>query len=284
MPRWATPLRCSASPPRCSWPRGTFLLAEAAQTDGDSLARGGASRLELRHRSTRVEGARLRRSLRLGLRQPLLHLPGGCTELGGRGTYTLDPRTRVMAEALRTADNVTGGRRDGVMLGVERAFYQRLRVEAGFRHASETTTPTTATTLGATPNATNALRTRITAEIAKERRASVWGEFEQDIQEADQRRAALGADLLVAKRTRLYGRHEFLSSFAGPYAAQRRAGHRADGVRHRHRLSRRQPGLSPSIARAMPSAVTPRRPSGSGTVGPSRRASSSTPPSSAWSA
>jgi hypothetical protein len=197
---------------------GTFLLAEAAQTDGDSLARGAASRLELRHRSTRVEARVFAGRSDSAFANLSSTFQGGRTELGGRGTYTLDPRTRVMAEALRTADNVTGGRRDGVMLGVERAFYQRLRVEAGFRHASETTTPTTATTLGATPNATNALRTRITAEIAKERRASVWGEFEQDIQEADQRRAALGADLLVAKRTRLYGRHEFLSSFAGPYA------------------------------------------------------------------
>jgi hypothetical protein len=197
---------------------GTFLLAEAAQTDGDSLVKGSATRFELRHRSKRVEARLFAGQSDSGFTNLSSTFQGGRSELGGRGTFTLNTRTRVLGEALRTEDNITGGRRDGVLLGVERAFYERLRVEAGFRHASETATPSSPLTVGATPNETNALRTRITADLAKNRRASIWGEFEQDIQESDQRRAALGADVLVAKRTRLYGRHELLSSFAGPYA------------------------------------------------------------------
>ncbi len=198
--------------------QGTFLLAEAAQTDGDSLVRGTATRLELRHRSQRVEARVFAGQSDSGFANLSSTFAGGRRELGARGSYTMNSRTRMLGEALRTEDRVSGGRRDGVLIGVERAFYDRLRVEAGFRHASETSAPASPFTVGATPNETNALRTRITADLAKDRRASVWGEFEQDIQEADQRRAALGADLLVAKRTRLYARHELLSSFAGPYA------------------------------------------------------------------
>jgi hypothetical protein len=197
---------------------GTFLLAEAAQTSGDSLVSSLASRFELRHRSDRLDGRLFAAQSDSGFNNLSSTFQGGRTELGGRGTFTWNSKTRMLGEALRTEDNITGGRRTGLLLGVERAFYERLRLEVGFRHASETGIPASPLTAAATPNNTNALRTRLIADLDRARRASFWAEFEQDVREVDQRRAALGADVLVARRTRLYGRHEFLSSFAGPFA------------------------------------------------------------------
>jgi hypothetical protein len=60
------------------------------------------------------------------------------------------------------------------------------------------------------------LRARLTGQLTP--KASLFGEYEQDLLESDQRRAAVGGDLQLLARTRGYLRYEFLSSFAGPYA------------------------------------------------------------------
>jgi hypothetical protein len=51
---------------------------------------------------------------------------------------------------------------------------------------------------------------------------NVYGEAEQDIRDADKKVAALGGQLRVTDRTRLYLRHEFISSLDGPYALSNR--------------------------------------------------------------
>ncbi len=75
---------------------------------------------------------------------------------------------------------------------------------------------------GANARATNAqpdvmtVRAKLTFLLGK--RANVYGEGEQDIRSADRRVAAIGTQLLMSDRVKLYGRHEFISSLDGPYA------------------------------------------------------------------
>ncbi|MDH5233795.1 MAG: hypothetical protein OEW77_02475 [Gemmatimonadota bacterium] len=198
----------------------TYLLGEMARTDGDSLDAGVAGRVELRHQSARVDFRAFYAQSDSAFSNPSSTFGSGRGEAGLRTSLRLAPTTRLLAEALRTQDRITGGQRDGASIGVERSFGARARAELGYRYANETATPASPLTgtPGATPNETSALRARLTADLLDQRRASVYGEFEQDIRTSDQQRAALGADVRVGKRTRLYARHELLSSFAGPYA------------------------------------------------------------------
>ncbi|MBL8995684.1 MAG: DUF11 domain-containing protein, partial [Gemmatimonadetes bacterium] len=197
---------------------GTYLLGEMARTDGDSISAGLATRFELRHQGSSLDFRAFMTQSDSAFDNPSSTFGAGRAEYGIRSTLKLDLKTRLRAEALRTEDRVTSGTRDGALLSVERSFSERFRAELGYRYANETAIPASPTTLGATPNATSAIRTRLTGDLLDKRRASVYGEFEQDLAEADQRRAALGADVRVGSRTRLYARHELLSSFAGPYA------------------------------------------------------------------
>ncbi|MFN8571509.1 MAG: hypothetical protein U0132_05580 [Gemmatimonadaceae bacterium] len=196
----------------------TFLIGEFARTDDGAGLTGDAQRFELRHATARFE-VRL-----FGARSDSAFLNrsstfiGGRTELGARWSASLTDRTRLLGEALRTRDNVTEGTRDGFLIGVERRLSARWRGELGYRYAKEDgVVPASAYTFGAVPNNTSALRAKLTADIV-ERRASLFGEFEQDIQESDQHRAAIGGEYVLFNRARLYGRHEWISSFGGAYA------------------------------------------------------------------
>ena len=60
------------------------------------------------------------------------------------------------------------------------------------------------------------VRAKLTFLFGK--RANVYGEGEQDVRSSARRVAAIGTQLLVSDRVKLYGRHEFISSLDGPYA------------------------------------------------------------------
>jgi len=143
----------------------------------------------------------------------------GRDEFGARGTWQGNRDTRLFGEALYSRDRIGAGHRSGGQVGITQRLADRFVGELAFRASEETTQPATvgtAVTPGATPNETHSLRARITDQVTP--RASVFGEFEQDLQESDQRRAAVGGDYRLASRTRAYGRYELISSFAGPYA------------------------------------------------------------------
>lgn len=206
---------------------GTTVVAEVARTDGDSLGgRGNAGRIILRHsgRTLSVEAWGFQSDS--GFTNPSSTFQRGRRELGARGSAVLNDRTRLLFEAIRSEDRIGGSARDGGLLAVERQVGKYLRAELGFRYAREDAAPASPLTAGATPNETQAARFRLTAQIPGQPRASVFGEVEQDIAETDQRRLAVGGEYVFFQRMRLYGRHEMLSSFAGPFAlndAQRSA-------------------------------------------------------------
>ena len=60
------------------------------------------------------------------------------------------------------------------------------------------------------------VRAKLTFLIGK--RADIYGEGEQDVRSAERRVAAIGTQLKLSDRIKLYARHEFISSLDGPYA------------------------------------------------------------------
>ncbi len=193
----------------------TFVIGELVATDSAG-SHGEAVRGELRHRSSHVDFRAFGLWTGDGFYNPSSGVTGGRLSVGARGRIGLDANRRVLAEALRIEDRLVGGRRQGVSVGFEQDVGERFRWELGFRRSEETRTPASEKTAGTTPNETNALRVRLTGKVGP--RGTIFGEYEQDVLEATQRRAAVGADVRVLKRLRLYAKHEFISSFAGPFA------------------------------------------------------------------
>ncbi len=200
--------------------KNTQFVAEGAITSTDSLGEGSAGRFELRHQSGRFGGNVFGAMSSTDFSNPSSTFGAGQMQFGARASVQIDQKNSVRAEALLSEDRVSGGRRKGALLAYERAISQLFRAEVGYRWAEETTTPVdtaTAITSGATPNETNAIGVKVTGMLPN-RRGSASIDFEQDVVNTDQRRAALAAEYWVFPRLRLYGRYEMLSSFAGPYA------------------------------------------------------------------
>ena len=200
--------------------RNTQLVAEGALTNTDSLGDGTAGRFELRHQAGKFSANVFGAMSATTFSNPSATFGAGQLQFGARASMQLDQRSGIRWEALLSEDRLNGGRRKGALIAYERAISRLFRAEVGYRWARETTAPVdtaTAITPGATPNETNAIGVKVTG-LLPNKRGSASVEFEQDVVNTDQRRAAVAAEYWVFPRLRLYGRYELLSSFAGPYA------------------------------------------------------------------
>ncbi|MEO7962459.1 MAG: hypothetical protein ABIT38_00960 [Gemmatimonadaceae bacterium] len=201
---------------------GTIVMGELAQSDQGGTT-GEAYRVELRHQSSRTEGRLFAvRSDSAFLNQSSTFF-GGRTEVGGRFTTAINDKTRLVGEALHTANNTTlAGKRDGGLISVERQLDKSWRAELGYRYAKESGDYTPYP--GATPiqrglvdKDVSAIRGRLNWTLPEKTRSSLFTEFEQDIRDASHR-GAVGGEYVIANRARLYGRHEWLTSDQGAYA------------------------------------------------------------------
>jgi len=191
----------------------TTIIVEAAQMNKE-LHDGNAVRVDATRNDGKLEARvyAVRTSEFFDNQSALL--PKGRLEAGVRAGYKLTEQVRLDAELLRTEDLVTGAARDGVQIGAGYAFKNGVRVEAGVRHAQETAAE--GTTL-AQPDLTS-VRAKVTSQIPGLPQASVSLEAEQDIKDSGRRMVALGGDYRLAGGSRLYGRHELISSLGSNYA------------------------------------------------------------------
>ena len=210
----------------------TFFVAELARTQRSLFAsplspglstiagekQGAAGRIEFRHVASDLDLVFYAGRAQRDFDNPGASLTNGRQEIGGKLTYKIDERTRVKAEILQTEDLALGGKRDGVLLAVERSFGSGVRVEAGVRHARETQAAgPLPQSRGSIPDSVTAVRARITGEIPWLKDAAAYVEGEVDVNDTARKIAAIGADFKLGGAGRLYARHEFISSLTGPY-------------------------------------------------------------------
>lgn len=196
---------------------GTTLVAEAANSRKDSLGSGAGQRVEIQH-----QDGPLQASLSIGRTDPAFDNPSallsrGRGEAKAKANWRMDERTRLKAEWLQSKDAASGGTREGGQVAVERSYDHNLRLEAGVRVAHETATPAFAGSLGATPLDTTSLRARASWQPPALPQASVFIEGEQDVSDSAKHLLAVGGDYRTESGTRLYGRHELVSSMTGIY-------------------------------------------------------------------
>lgn len=202
---------------------GSLLFGEFAQTDQDGTT-GSAFRIELRHQSEKFEGRVFAARSDSAFTNTSSTFYGGRTEFGGRFSTRLDDKTRLIGDALHTENNTArDGKRDGALIAIEREFNKAWRGEFGYRYAKESGNyspyPGALTQInrGLVDNDVSALRGRLTWTLPEQTRSSLFTEYEQDIRD-DSHRGAVGGEYIVSNNTRLYARHEWLTSTEGAYA------------------------------------------------------------------
>ena len=202
----------------------TFLVAEIAETRREQFAaalsqgekQGRAERVELRHADGALDANFYAGRTDENFDNPSSSLSKGRIELGGKLTYRLDDKTRIRGEVLRTEELLSKSRRDGLLIAAERTLENGLRVEFGIRHAKETQVTQVPGT-DTIPNELTAVRARVTGDIPGLKDATAYVEAEVDVKDSARKIAAIGGDYRLGTSSRLYARHEFISSLTGPY-------------------------------------------------------------------
>lgn len=192
----------------------TTLVAELAHVDRPETSGGGdARRAELQHEGERLTVRVHAAESSTDFVNPSATLGSGRREAGASAALRVDERTRLVAEVLASADLTTGARREGASVGIERSTDGGLKVEAGVRQVSDQ--PAAA---GLVPATNDSVRARLSVPLPGSSAATAFREIEQDLHAADRHLVALGGDYKLASGSRVYARHELVSSLAGPLA------------------------------------------------------------------
>ncbi len=236
------PLSLRSAHARLSLGSSTVIaeVAESVHAEG----RGRAHRLDWRHAEGRLDSWAYWAQTEPGFENPSSRYTGGRTEAGLRSSYRISDRTRARADVIHTEDELFGGHRRGAEVALERTVTDWLTAEIALRHVRETQSPADLSTaigdldpplLGeidaqiggdpapelaesVSPLRTTSARARLTAQIPAFRALSLFTEYEQDVNDADARALAVGGELQLPHRTRLYARHELLSSLRSRFS------------------------------------------------------------------
>lgn len=190
----------------------TLLIGEVAHTN-TVLGGGNAQRVELRQTGTAFQGRVYSGRTDTTFDNTASLLNKGRIESGAKGTYRINTSTALVGEMISSGDKLTGAKRDGILVTVDKTLNEIFRVEAGMRDTREIT----GVAATAPTNVTSA-RVKGIAQVPWAKGLSVNGEYEQDIKDRTKQVAAIGAEYQFMNRGKLYARHEFISSLTSAFA------------------------------------------------------------------
>ncbi len=196
----------------------TKLIAEVAQSDRESKAAGQASRAELTHTQGRINARVYYGESDTNFENTASPLSSGRAESGVKLQVNMDSWGTLSTEAIRTENTFTGGVRNGIKATLNRTINQYLSAELGGRIYDETAVPANNSNLGVTPYEGKTVHTKLNIKIPKVEAASLYGEYEQDIDHSERKIIALGGDYRINQQSKLYARHELSSSLNGSFA------------------------------------------------------------------
>jgi uncharacterized repeat protein (TIGR01451 family) len=202
----------------------TYVITEIARSQsGIDDVKGNAGRIELKHESKDLKADIFIAHTDVGFENPGSYLIEGRSESGGKLDYKLTDKANLHAEALRTEDVASGSRRDGASVGVQYKLSETLTMEVGMRHSAEKGDVSPVPALPGQPapeplpDSVTTVRAKVTGQVPQVKGLSVYGEAEVDVKDADKKIIAAGAEYQMENKSRIYARHEFISSITGPY-------------------------------------------------------------------
>ena len=218
---------------------GTSVAAEAAHTDTPLglHASGNAARIELRHDGNKLQAQAQVVNADAGFDNPSASVTRARRDVTAKATYRLSEKTLLKAEGLLSDDLASSASRSGEQLSIEHAWSDKLRGEIGVRHSSgiDLNAPLAAPSPAASASApiapiaapaaspatanssSNTVLAKLIAQVPSLPKASVFTEVEQDVEHSARREAAVGGEYRYSNATRLYARHELISSLGSRY-------------------------------------------------------------------
>lgn len=209
----------------------TYLITEVAQSDDMVEGVGNAGRVELLHKGEDTEARVYLGATEESFENPASSLNGGRIEGTAKVTQRIGEQTHLITEAIHSVEQNDGGRLSGARVDVARTLKNDVTVTVGARVSEETNGESSAAVSdpgGSGANLNNvadtsvrSVRLRVDTPVPGQPTASVFGEYEQDVVIKDQRMAAVGGTWQKSSKTKLYGRHEFISSLGSNFDLNR---------------------------------------------------------------
>ncbi len=193
------------------------VILEGARSEEDLGPSGNAWRAEWTNTGARTESRVFASETDASFSNPNAAMSAGRREAGISSVLRLTEKLRVGAEGLHTESRDTGGRRQGVLGTVEYAVTPQLTLEAGLRYTQDGDQPALAAATGTTPREVTSARAKLGWNPEWLPKANLFTEYEQDIEDHENRMIGVGGDYQVSERGRLYARHELISSLTGPF-------------------------------------------------------------------
>ena len=205
---------------------GVLIAAEAARTQSPLPTPAGiqtsgkAARVELRVDAGPLQVQAQAVIASAGFDNPSSAITRGRQEVTAKASHKAGDSTTLRAEVLLGEDLVSSARRSGGQVSVEQTLGDSVRGELAVRHSRGgdlNAAPNAPPIDRAIDSATTTVLAKLTAQLPGVPNASVFAEVEQDVEHANRRVAALGGEYRLDSATRLYGRHEFISSLGSRY-------------------------------------------------------------------
>lgn len=219
----------------------TVATAEVARSRTDTQGTGTGERFDIKHEGEALQAHVWGVHTDAGFYNTSSTQSAGSAEYGAKIGYRLNSDNRLVAEALRTANSVTGASQTGAEIRLETSLPGSARLEVGVRHsqgngqalatsallpgvssAANTASGTalsTTTTLGTVTGETRytTARVKLSAPVPGLKGADVYGVFEQAMDGSGAREAGIGANYALTEGSKIYVRHDFSNTLTGTF-------------------------------------------------------------------
>ncbi|CAN5423382.1 hypothetical protein BH10PSE16_BH10PSE16_26650 [soil metagenome] len=208
----------------------TLATAEIAHSSTDLQGSGSGQRMEIRHDEPQLQARIWGTRTDAGFYNPNSPQSAGQSEYGAKAGIPLDEKNRVVLEALKTSNSVTGAEQSGAEIKLEHSLPGNARIEGGLRYSrtnaasSSSTLSDTSTSLSVAGVASSSAQTgftsariKLTVPVPNLPQADVFGLAEYAIDGSGGREIGLGGNYAVNASTKLYLRHDFINSLNGAY-------------------------------------------------------------------
>lgn len=213
----------------------TVATGEIARSTTDLQGSGSGQRAELHHEEGALQARVWGTHTSAGFYNPNSVQSAGQSEYGAKVGYAIDEKNRLVGEALRTVNSITGAFQTGAELKMEHSLPGNAKVEAGVRYSSSNTAaalsgpalPGTASPVVPSAAAlatgssaevgTTTARVKVTVPVPEVPQADVYGLAEYAIDGGGGREVGIGGNYAVNPTTRLYARHDFINSLKSAY-------------------------------------------------------------------
>ncbi len=212
----------------------TVVTGEVARSSTDLQGKGAGQRFELRHEDQAFQARAWGSHTDAAFYNINSPQSAGQSEYGAKAGYTVDAQNRVVGEALKTANSVTGAAQTGMELKLEHSLQGNMKLEVGVRYSSAnaysvlsalpipgSSLPVIPSVAGLAANAEEvgytSARVKLTVPVPNVPQAEVFGLAEYAIDGSDGKEIGVGGNYAINPTTKLYVRHDFINSLKGPY-------------------------------------------------------------------